>query len=278
MSWTKKRYSRSRKYSRRTYRKPYARKRYSRSYGGAKRTAVKALKTAKTLVRQKRMENPACYCAINGQTNMVTSPYVALNMTDTNINTSGAFNPIFNSGGFANCRKAKINWWKTNLHFTSGSEKNVVTFNVFIVKLRKAGAKLYDYEDGTYNLKTLTNGTHYWRAMTGSTTPLNNSYVFLNPNYFKTLKRYNFTLGQQDSNSVADPSGQLKKFITYTNYKCGYWTGADAGTNKFWYQQRTPLLPTDNVFMLAFNDNYGIDLAYPYFDFGGMLKATCYNT
>lgn len=226
----------------------------------------------------KRRENSASWIAVEQATNTVQDPFFAINLTDLYAGT-GTFKPIFNTAGFTNCRKARISSWKWNFHWTSGNELAQVNFNVFVVKLRKAGAKLYDYEDGTYALKNLTNQVHYYRAMTGITTPGSNSRVFLNPVFFKTLMRKSFVIGQFGANGSTDYQGTNKKYMSYT-VKRKYWfeaTGADT-TNKYWYNQRTPLLPTDQVFLLCFNDNFSTDLEYPTFDSSALIRAVCYNT
>lgn len=150
----------------------------------------------------------------------------------------------------------------------------MIQWKCFVVRLRKKAATLYDYEavTGAFQLKALSNGIHYYQAMqSATTTPGKNFDVWLNPTMFKIIKKWRFNLGQM----FTTMDGKQYKNLKCTVKGLPWMEGLD-DANPYWYLQRTPRLPTQNVFLLMFNDNSGADAEYPNFSVATMYKVLIY--
>lgn len=208
--------------------------------------------------------------------NQITYPYAHANLTDLYYNSGTVLKPVFNSTYSISTRRAKLLKLKTSLSINVGNEVDLIQWKVFVVRLRKKGATLYDYEATTnpYQLKPLVNGNHYYQAMTSATTTPGKQFnVWLNPTMFKVLKSYRFNLGLDYAQEV----GVMDKVYKNINFSIGNLPWMEAvDEQQYWYQQRTPRLPQQQVFLLMFNDNTGVDLTYPAFSLATMYKVMVY--
>ena len=107
-----------------------------------------------------------------------------------------------------------------------------------------------------------------------ATTPGKQFNVWLNPTMFKVLKSYRFNLGLDYAQEVG-VINQVYKNINFTVGHLPWMEGLDE-SQPYWYQQRTPRLPQQQVFLLMFNDNTGVDLTYPAFSISTMYKVMVY--
>lgn len=172
-------------------------------------------------------------------------------------------------------QRVRLGRMYTKLGFYAGAENGPVSMSIFHIRLKEETAdQLID--DAGADLSGLISDKHY---ITGHGTGVDSgvgSHVQLNPTYFKTVKKWNFTLMNRYANTsneapMGSPS-QMMKNIEYS-FPLGYKLGSDKDD----WNSQTALDSTPahmRNFILIFCDNSSLDAANPTYRFLCQCNAT----
>lgn len=172
---------------------------------------------------------------------------------------------ISNSAPQATCGRIYI-----DMAFTINSERQPLNFTVMHVKLKPDMAD-YIVKTQGMGLSVLTGTDYTFRGVSTSTQGVASLYgcATLNPAFFKTVKRWDFSLGSTVNTSALSASttvlGNTQKLIRYS-FPTSYRMGTPGIDGQSW----TTLAPDEICknehlnYIIVFSDNVtGLDLGYP---------------
>lgn len=149
----------------------------------------------------------------------------------------------------------KIN---VDLENLSQTEEESTRMEMYIVKLRDEANDIFNVNNGDI---ALTGNIHYWQF--GPSGVVNGGFTYLNKKYFEIIHHKRFML----TNYGTAISGQGAQNIFGTNwqYDCKIKVNSvikapmSNGTNQTWKDMVCPRDPSDNYYILWFNDNSLLD-------------------
>lgn len=244
------------------YKKKYgyrkSRRYYKRRYRGTKRSVGKLATKIRRIARRMPLRQRIRLQLSN--TSNLSSDYLYIPMF-----RFAGYSPVF---GTSTTYTEKQAWFikslRTMCYFDSANEEETIGITAYIVSLKDQASDLFSQTSG--NLASMIPGTHYLKGPTGQT--------FLNTDYFKIHKFKRFTLGNHGTDLSA-PSAQ-------TQY------GTDMTWNPVIFPKMTvknpggplgaltcPKDPSQNYYLLVFNDNAVADLENPVIRFTFLMDGYC---
>lgn len=243
------------------YKKRYGRRgrrvskrRYRTTKRGYKRLAKKVAKVTKRIMPLVNR----CYMQWAGavQSSLV-SDYAALNICQLN-NYAYVFGT---STDDFNMRSIRIKSFKICNYVNLSNEEETIGFTYFIVSLKKRGTSLFNVSTGS--LLGLTSGTHYAKSSAGM--------VMLNKEFFRIHAYKKFTLtnwgAQLNTGAAQSQYGADRRWSNKIH--CNMVVTSPAGNA---LGMPSPQDPSQNYYLLMFNDNSGIDAEYPRWDFNILMN------
>jgi len=194
----------------------------------------------------------------------VSSDFASVNLMDY-VN----FAPLYGNTtvDYANANKWLHKTASIDFMFDTGTETDNIDFTCFLVQLTGIARNKYDTATGNI---TLTAGSDYNVPSSAFA-----SLVSLNPKLFKILRRKRFMLG---NNGVALTTGSAQGQTINTRYSFRF----NLNINKTIsnpvgnvQQQYASLSPTNQYYVLVFNNNNLADLQYPNMSFQVVHKIIC---
>lgn len=169
------------------------------------------------------------------------------------------------SDAAANVNRVRIGNIKLVMRFTSFTEPQPISFTVIHCKLQPAQAQHMTTTFGTH-LIGITSPQYYIRGSAGTLpyTAACNGEVMLNPTYFKTVQRWNFTLTNRQvgigSAQSTVPSATYKRIET--TLRTGYTLGDGFGS---WRTKNADVdtKPEHKHYIFIFSDNLAADVEFP---------------
>jgi len=239
-------------------------KKFVKASGMPKKTI--ASKVATLVKKVKKMET-------------VATERVATYQSQNNISLSSAFNtynlsrlltttvgvtttPIFGAqlADVADCGKAYLNSKDIYISIRQNNEPNLIRYSMFIVSLKDQGATTTVFDPLTRQLVGLTSsfGAHYVGVASDQ--------IVLNPLVFNVHKTARFTMGYE---GAAGPSADTysERRFKYTIKPRQKLIQNSTGSLFTDAAQTSPIDPSQNYFVLVFNDNSGVDTENNKMDF-----------
>lgn len=188
-------------------------------------------------------------------------------------NTYWSQSAISNSVAQARCGRIYC-----DMAFSSYSEKQPVTFSCLHLRLQPEYAD-YLMETQGLSLSNITDPEYLMRGVSVINAGIASLYgtVHVNPKFFRTVKRWDFTLGSVLSNSSATDKvgvlGNTHKAIQYS-FPTGYQMGTVGGAD--WDSvEPEQICKNENLnFFIVCSDNIsGLDLGYPSYSMA--FRTTC---
>lgn len=156
----------------------------------------------------------------------------------------------YNSSDVANVDKAYLNSKDVYVSIRQNNEPNLIRYTLFLVSLKDAGADSTTFDPATGAL-TLTNGTHY--------TNIVSDQVRVSPRYFNIHAMRRFTMGYEGSAGPTADTHSERRFVFKLTPKQKLIQnpkGNVFANGSFLF----PKDPSQNYWLLVFNDNAGADL------------------
>jgi hypothetical protein len=178
----------------------------------------------------------------------VTTPYFSALV-------SGALNTMsplwgYSSADVANVDKAYLNSKDVYVSVRQNNEPNLIRYTMFVVSLKDAGADSTTFDPLTGAL-TLANGTHY--------TNIVSDQVRISPRFFNIHATRRFTMGYEGTAGPTADTFSERRFVFKLKPKQKLIInpkGNVFGNASFTF----PKDPSQNFWVLLFNDNVGADL------------------
>lgn len=162
--------------------------------------------------------------------------------------------------------------------FQINSEKSPVTFTVTHFKMNKAQADFIIAKMGL-SLSLIDNLEYMHRGTLVSTTGVASlsGITTLNPKYFRTVKKWQFTLSAVVPSSSSAPAAITNLGNTQKHIKYSFPTGYRMGTENGDWSTVSPEEICKNEhynFIMVNSDNQGVDLAYPSYSINAISTVT----
>lgn len=240
----------------------YAKK---KTYGKYKKYNVGVLaKKVKKIQREMTKKRIPLYLMNNGAsiTSNLTQPYTIQKLCkfsdDTPIFGTDA-NDLEGSKVLFKSITLKIN---VDLENLSETEEETTRIEMFIVSLKDEANDIFNVANGDI---TLTSGIHYWQF--GPTGVPNGGYAYLNKKYFNIIKHKRFQLTNYGASLAV--SGAQNEYGSNWHYDCKIPINKvinapmSNSTNQTWKTLACPRDPSENYYVIWFNDNFTTDGEFP---------------
>lgn len=158
-----------------------------------------------------------------------------------------------------------------DLENLSETEEETIRVEMYIVSLKDNANDIFNSTNGDI---TLTSNIHYWQF--GPTGVVNGGYTYLNKKYFNIHKHKRFQLTNYGSS--LGTSGAQTENGTNWHYDCKLPINQTIvaplsnSTNMSWKSLVCPRDPSQNYYILWFNDNYILDGEFPRANSLALLK------
>lgn len=145
-----------------------------------------------------------------------------------------------------------------NLENLSETEEETTRVEMYIVSLKDEANDIFSVVNGDI---TLTSGIHYWQF--GPTGIVNGGYTFLNKKYFNIIKHKRFELTNYGA-SLGSSAAQ-NTYGTNWHMDCKIPINKiiraplSNSTNQTWKTLVCPRDPSENYYIIWFNDNFSTD-------------------
>jgi len=185
----------------------------------------------------------------------MTGPYNAFNLS--RIYT--ACNPVwgYTVADLANSDKAYLNSKDIKIHVRQRSEPNLIRYTMFVVSLKDQGATATLFDPATRSLNLVGSGQDY--------VTIASDMVMLNPEAFTVHHVKRFTMGYEGTQGPTSDTYSEKRFAFTIKPKQKLIhnpTGNLFNNSQF----SSPVDPSQNYFVILFNDNSGTDLEFNQLD------------
>lgn len=217
-------------------------------------------KKVATLARQVKKLNKVSYEKLTTVSSVasgenLTASYNVWNCSRLSPNSSGYAIPIFgkNATEISEVNKAYLNSKDIYVSIRQASEPNLVRMTMFLVSLKDQGATTTVFDPASRQL--VLTGTSDWTAYQAE-------HALLNPDIFTVHATRRFTMGYEGSaGPMADTYAQRRfKFTIKPRQKLiQNPVGNVFNTSTF----ASPTDPSQNYFVIIFNDNASLDLEFP---------------
>lgn len=215
--------------------------------------------TKQVKVLAKTSVEPLTTVSVVAANQNLLAQYDAFNLSRLSPNSSYAI-PIFgkNATEISEVNKAYLQYKEVFVSIRQAAEPNLVRMTMFLVSLKDQGATTTVFDPASRQL-VLTGGSDF-----GGTSTISEQ-IILNPKIFKTHAVRRFTMGAEGSaGPTADTYSQKRwRFIVKPTQKLiENPVGNVFNTSTF----PSPTDPSQNYFLIVFNDNSGLDLESPKVD------------
>jgi hypothetical protein len=217
-----------------------------------KKAAAPALKKLQAAVKKL---NTVSYdkidmVVLNANAAAPASPYVGYNISASMASMAPVWG--YAIADIANANKAWLNNMKIQVSIAQNNERDLIRYSMFVCSLKDAGADASTFDPATGSLPALIEGTHYVYGGFAD-------QVLMSPAFFNVHATRRFNFGYADGVYPTADSRSVRRFTF--NVKPSKKLITNPKGNVFQNAQfNFPKDPSQNYFVLLFNDNSQIDL------------------